>query len=56
MGLRTDLHGMETRKILPLPRLELHTLGNLVIRQSLYRLRYPGFSTYEAINYESCLF
>jgi hypothetical protein len=42
VGLRTGLDGVERRKILPLPGLELRPLGLPDRSQSLYRLHYPG--------------
>jgi hypothetical protein len=41
-GPRTDLDDVEGRKIVPLPGLELRTLGRPASSLSLYRLRYPG--------------
>jgi hypothetical protein len=35
---------VEKRNFLPLPELELRPLGRPARSQSLYRLRYPGFS------------
>jgi hypothetical protein len=42
VSLRTGLDDVEKIKILPLPGLELRTLGRPARSQSLYRLRYPG--------------
>jgi hypothetical protein len=42
MGSRASLDGVEKRKFLTLPGLELRPLGHLAHTQSLYRLRYPG--------------
>jgi hypothetical protein len=42
MDARASLDGLEKRKFLPPPGLELRPLGRPVRRQSLYRLRYPG--------------
>jgi hypothetical protein len=39
---RAGLDGMEQRKFLTLPELELRPLGRPAHSQSLYRLRYPG--------------
>jgi hypothetical protein len=43
VGPGTGLDGVERRKILPLPGLELRPLGRLARGQLLYRLRYPGY-------------
>jgi hypothetical protein len=42
VGPRTGLHDMGKRKFLALPGLEVQPLGRPALRQSLYRLRYPG--------------
>jgi hypothetical protein len=42
MGPRDDLDGVDKRKILTLPRVELRPLGRPARKQSLYRLRYVG--------------
>jgi hypothetical protein len=42
VGPRSGLEDVEKRKILPLPGLELCSLGRPARSQSLYRLRYPG--------------
>jgi hypothetical protein len=42
VGRRAGLDGVEKRKFLTLPELELQHLGRLARSQSLYRLRYPG--------------
>jgi hypothetical protein len=44
MDPRAGLDDVETRKFLTLPGLELRPLGRPARSQSLYRLRYPGFS------------
>jgi hypothetical protein len=43
---RADLDDVEERKFLTLPWLELQPLGLPARSQSLYRLRYPGSSTF----------
>jgi hypothetical protein len=45
MDTRDSLDDMEKRKLVPLPALELRSLGRPVRSQSLYRLRYPGSLT-----------
>jgi hypothetical protein len=42
MGPKTSLDDVERRKILPLPGLELRSLGSPSRSQLLYRLPYPG--------------
>jgi hypothetical protein len=44
VGSRTGLDDMEGRKFLTLPGLELRPLSRPAPSQSLYRLRYPGYS------------
>jgi hypothetical protein len=44
VGPRAGLDDAEKRKFLTLPGLELRPLGRAALSQSLYRLRYPGFS------------
>jgi hypothetical protein len=44
VGPRTCLEDMERRKFLPLPGLELRTLGRPASGQSLYRLRYQNIT------------
>jgi hypothetical protein len=46
IGLGTSLDGVERRKILPLPGLEIRPLGRPARSQLLYRLRYPVSSNY----------
>jgi hypothetical protein len=41
MGPKTGQDGMERKKIMPLPGLELRPLGRPARTRSLYRLRYP---------------
>jgi hypothetical protein len=43
MDPRAGRNDVETRKILPLPGLELRPLGRPARSQSLYRLRYPRY-------------
>jgi hypothetical protein len=45
MGPRIDLDGVEKRKFLTLPGLELRPLGRPTRNQSLYQLSYPGSSS-----------
>jgi hypothetical protein len=45
VGLPADLEDVK-RKFLILPGLELQSLGRPARSQSLYRLRYPGFSAF----------
>jgi hypothetical protein len=44
VGPRAGLDDVENRKFLTLPGLELRLLGRPARSQSLYRLRYPGFT------------
>jgi hypothetical protein len=44
VGPRARMDGVENRKFLTLPGLELRQLGRPARSQSLYRLRYPGSS------------
>jgi hypothetical protein len=44
MGPRACLDGVEKRKFLTVPGLELRPLGRPARSQSLYRLRYTGSS------------
>jgi hypothetical protein len=47
MGTRLGLDDVEKRKFFTLPELELRPHGRRTRSQSLYRLRYPGCSTWE---------
>jgi hypothetical protein len=42
LGPKTGMEDVERRKILPIPWLELWSLGRPARNQSLYRLSYPG--------------
>jgi hypothetical protein len=42
VGPRASLGNVKKKKLLTLPGLELRPLGGPALRQSLYRLRYPG--------------
>jgi hypothetical protein len=44
VGPQNRSDDMERRKLLPLPRLELRSLGYPARSQLLYQLRYPGSS------------
>jgi hypothetical protein len=44
VGPRADLNDAKKRKILTLTGIELRPLDRRARSQSLYRLRYPGFS------------
>jgi hypothetical protein len=46
VGPRAGMDDVEKRKILPLPELELRSLGRLARSQSLYRLRHHGSYLY----------
>jgi hypothetical protein len=55
VGPRVDLDGVEKRKFLTLLGLELRTLCLQARSQSLYRLHYPGSSSYIKLNVLSFL-
>jgi hypothetical protein len=53
LGPRAGLDDVEKRKFLTLPGHELRPLGRPARRQSLYRLRYLGFSSLQIFSFRS---
>jgi hypothetical protein len=51
VGPRADQDDVEKRKFFTLPGLKLRPVGRLALRQSLYRLSYPGSRKFRWPNY-----
>jgi hypothetical protein len=48
---RAGMDDVERRKLLPLPELELRSIGRSARSQLLYRLRYPGSHSENIVTY-----